>query len=533
MSVDRLKDIEETQLKLEIEKQLTLQKALESKDADSIFKAQQYIYSLQQKDKDRVAAKSIFIDPFTLNTSSGFLEKNTSISYGVLRNMARTPIARAVIGTRKEQVAEFATPQRDKYSTGFVVRKKLSGLAKDEKEYNKLSKEEQKEIDYVVDFLMNCGVDGNKWHMDTFDSFIRKIVEDSLTYDQLTYEIVRDRRGKLSEFIATDASTMRIADSYDDDVIKREKYEPINGYYPSYVQVYQGRIVAEFYPWELCFGVRNPQTDILNSAYGRSELEDLINVVTNLLNADKYNANYFRIGSNPKGMFRVSGDVNQSRLDEFKQYWLADMVGANNAHKTPFIQADKMDFISTQLSNKDMEYAKYQEFLIKVFCAIYKISPEEIGFPLDNTPKLSKGSNREELQYSKDKGLSPLLRFVEEKINKYIVSPLTDGKYEFAFVGYNVKTAEEELGDDIKKVSNFKTINEIREGRGLKPIKGGDIVLNPVYMQSQQMSMMGDSESNDFVEDEEFDFKEEGRGEDVDNPFAKSAQKSIEEIFNS
>ena len=38
--------------------------------------------------------------------------------------MSKTPIVNSIIKTRKNQVADFAEPQEDKYSNGFVVRKK-------------------------------------------------------------------------------------------------------------------------------------------------------------------------------------------------------------------------------------------------------------------------------------------------------------------------------------------------------------------------------------------------------------------------
>ena len=68
----------------------------------------------------------------------------------------------------------------------------------------------------------------------------------------------------------------------------------IHGYYPSFVQVYQNTKVNEFYPWELCFGVRNPSTSIYANGYGVSELEELINVVTSMLWGDEYNRRFFQ-----------------------------------------------------------------------------------------------------------------------------------------------------------------------------------------------------------------------------------------------
>jgi hypothetical protein len=34
----------------------------------------------------------------------------------------------------------------------------------------------------------------------------------------------------------------------------------------------------------------------------RAELEDMIDLITNLLNADQYNGNFFKVGSSPQGI---------------------------------------------------------------------------------------------------------------------------------------------------------------------------------------------------------------------------------------
>ena len=46
---------------------------------------------------------------------------------------------------------------------------------------------------------------------DSFDTFLRKIVRDTLSFDQVSVEVVPDNFGLPFEFVAVDASTIRIA----------------------------------------------------------------------------------------------------------------------------------------------------------------------------------------------------------------------------------------------------------------------------------------------------------------------------------
>lgn len=543
----KLQTISEQEEKLAIEKELMLQKALTSDDVNDIFKARNYIRNdskikgLQQKTDDSL--KTIMVDPMDLNSSLGYKNKSFSISYDILRAMSRTHVIKSIIETRKTQISSYCQPQSDKYSPGFVIQPKVKYTQLNSN--IQLSNAQMKKIDQMIDFLINGGNIDNFWSADPFDVFAGKIVTDSLTLDQATAEIVRDNNGVPCEYKATDAATMRKADEYEEDYQKEHK--AIKGYYPSIVQVINGQVVNDYYPWEMMFGIRNPSTDIKSNGYGRSELEDMIQTVTALLNADYYNANFFKVGSAPKGILKYQGDINMNTVEQFKSQWVANTAGVMNMHKIPLINADKMEFINLQQSNKDMEFAKFQEFLIKISCALYKIDPSEIGFPMAGSSQQpsfgGSAGNEEKLKYSKDKGLKPLLRYVERWVNKYIIYQI-DPNYEFRFVGLdNSITYKEELENNIKELQNFKTLNEIRKHHGLSPIDGGDIVLNPIAFQQYMTMMQQKQQENQIQQDsnpfdemygDDFDEQEEqSELENDDNPFTKGLVDEIGIMLSS
>lgn len=518
--INKLNEAEE---KARIEKAILLDQALKSSNPDLIYKAMKNVPQNVEKKAD-TKQKSLLIDPMSLNVGAGYREKHIALSYTILRNMGRVPLIKAIIETRKEQVADFAQPQRDKYSTGFIIepKRKFGEKQKD------LTKAQEKRIHELTEFILYCGADPNSWTGDNFETFLRKSIDDTLTFDQWTFENIFTLGNELAEFMAVDGSTFRFADTQN---LTDEK--KIKGYFPAYVQVYQGRVVNEYYPWELCFAIRNPKTNIYSNGYGVSELEDLIHTVTAILNADAYNANYFKVGSNPKGILKVTNLMNAGRIEEFKDKWQSEMTGVANAHKIPIIEAEKLDFISTQQSNKDMEYSNYQEFLIKIACAVFKIDPAEINFPMSGSSEqkpLFEGNNAARLKFSKDKGLKPLLNFVQFHINNNIFR-LLDPEYEFRFVGLESQTAKEELEDDVMKIQNFMTLNEIRNKNGLDPVPNGDVILNPIYAQQMQMAMMGGGASNENV------YNEYGvDDEEEENPFSnndKNVEKSLDPITSA
>jgi len=499
---ERLARISKDRNRLLAEEGVLIEKGLSSYDPDTLIKAQQHWNDVQQRESSN--AKSTLIDPNEFNDSLGYKAKRNSLTFGMLRRMAMTPVIRAVITTRQAQVSAFASPQRSRFDTGFVVRKK--GELYDT-ETKQPTTAELKEARMITKFLLNCGDERRKWHADNFDKFLKKLVADSLELDQGTFEIVRNLMGIPVEFFATDAATMRVASSYDDDEFQDRDIEEKFGYKPSYVQIIDGEPSAEYYPWELCFGIRNDSTNIARNGYGRSELEDLVNVVTWMLNGDDYNGKFFSQGAAPRGLIKVAGNVNQGRLQEFKQQWLAMISGVQNAWKVPVIESDKMEFIDLQKSNTDMQFGKWQEYLIKVACAVYKIAPEEAGFSLGNASgggAMFESNNEARIKYSRDKGLKPLLKSIEFWINKYIVEAINDD-FEFAFVGMDTDSKKDELDLDIKMVQNFGGYKEARTKWGLKAeLEEGDFPLNQIYMQHlQQEQMAGMMEDNtEFVEDD-------------------------------
>ena len=544
--------------KLRVKQMRTIEKAIRSDSPDDILRAQKALNTIQQKENQAMQPKAFFIDPLEFNSNLGYKDKSFSLSYTTLKRMSKTPIINSIIKTRKNQVADFAEPQENKYSTGFVVRKKSKNGVE-----QKMDNKDKRIAFAITDFLLKGGNVG-EWEHDDFDTFIRKIVDDSLTYDQMTFEIMRNRRGKVESFVATDAATFRMANSffakdYDIPYFSNDKglwgqdksdYGPkIKGYYPAYVQVYQNVKVSEFYPWELCFGIRNPSTSIFANGYGCSELEELINVVTSLLWGDEYNRRVFSQGSAPKGMLRVKGAVNETALQQFKQQWQSMITGVMQSWKTPVVNQD-VEWIDLQKNNRDMEYSSWMEYLIKIACAIFNIDPIEIGWDISRSSGrngLFEGGQEKRLQNSKDKGLYPLLKFLQRKINKYIVEQIHPD-YEFVFMGLNGMTIDQELDLDIKKVQAFATINEIREKYEMKPLEGGDIIENAVFVQSKNAAVMGaqggdlsgggavptpNGEEEEAEPENPFDLYAEGDEEETEDEDTEKAQNSFVKAFDA
>jgi hypothetical protein len=257
-----------------------------------------------------------------------------------------------------------------------------------------------------------------------------------------------------------------------------------------YVQLINGTVRATYAEDELFFGVRNPRTDLAVAGYGMSELEVLVGVVTSYLYAEEYNRRIFSQGSIPKGILNLKGDITDQQLQAFKREWTTLIAGVQNAWKTPVLNAEDIEYINLQTANKDMEYMQWMQFLVRIACAVYLIDPAEINFDmprgLDSTNPLIESSNEAKLRASKDRGLAPLLRFIQRGINEMYVYRI-DPDFEFRFVGLDARTMEQQQALAISGVNAYRTLNEVRAMEDLPPLPMGDTPLNPTYVQMMNM----------------------------------------------
>lgn len=493
-----------------------LQKSLNSENFEEVMKAQAFIAE-QQKNSRRAPQpeiKSILWNPSEIGfNGKGYRDPNNGIAFGTLNRMGDIFIIKAIINTRIEQVQNFLKYSVDDQKPGYQIRYKRSPGSKgsDEKE---LSAKDKKIVDYIVRFLEEGG-ENDKWECeDNFQEFTRKVLRDSLVLDQMTFELVRARNMNLKKYRAVDAALIRQLDT--NDPRYRQMFENFrwHGYLPRYAMVWDGQIIRHpvsdeyvvFYPWELGYGIRNKTTNVLRNGYGCSELETLIEIVTWILWGMQYNGNFFKQGSQPKGFINVkNGNVDQGTLNEFRQDWKQTMSTVYNSHKIPVIQGIDLEWIDLQQTNRDMEFTEWIKFLLVIACAVYRMDPSELGFQFQDAARIfGQEGQKERLDHSKQKGLTPLLVFYQNILNKYIISEIDD-RLELVFTGIEIEdeAAQVEL-DKKKSEAGFVSLEDMFEkysGRKFDPNK--DTILNTVYQSAQSNKMMGGEGMNEIVDGEE------------------------------
>lgn len=541
-----------------------------------IRKAQSDIVNKTDEDEgDYFYRKSVSKDVSYYIGSQGFHEKPYRLTYEHLKQMSlKDSIISAIIQTRQNQIAMYSKKSEGRFDKGFRIKlineqeelqKIVEELRKADQERVQKSRKLRKAIQLkksqdpdvdvteeelelmdldqdgelndweltrkakrmleertskkkkeIEDFILNCGYtkdrpfESERW---TFETILRALVRDSLTYDQMAIEIIPNEMDKPHHFVPVDGSTVRFASpelsryknyavhsnydilypekelealeerdalELDPELLEKEKYK--------YVQVLRGKIERAFTADELKLGFRNPTTDVYNNGYPVAELELLVNLVASHLNTEFYNQAYFSQGFSAKGILHIKAPLNRRKLETIRQQWQHMVKGARNSFQTPiFAGIDDVKWIPLTQNHSDIEFQGWLHYLIKMICAIYQIDPQEIGIGLreeGGKGGLAGGDNTEEkLQQSKDKGLYPFLRFLENFFTKNIVSKL-DPAYCIEFVGLKNESPKEAIARQEKEAKFKKTLNEIRAEDGLPPMPDGDfLILGPEYIQ--------------------------------------------------
>lgn len=414
--------------------------------------------------------QSVYVDEMQVQVNGSWYEKGATLGFDQLRAMVeQTPILNSVIMTRIRQVSRFCGMSEDG-GIGFEIRHK-------DKDHE-LTDEEKESCKMLGRFFVNCGWEFNprKRKMlkrDNLTTFVSKLVRDSLTMDSapIETEMKRNKELGIDGIYAVDGATIRLC--------TEEGYEGDDEIFA--LQVVQGNVTTTYNYEQLIYEVRNPRTDVTLAGYGLGETELLIRVVTGFLNAMTLNTSYFDSNSLPKGVMQIVGDYGPEDVAGFKRQWNSMVRGVNNRWSLPVLFSkdgdSKATFAPIDTETNEMMFARWMTFLGSIVCAIYGMSPDEINFDSFSagSSSLSGSDTAEKLADSKDKGLRPLLSYLENTFSDFIVSSFGD-KYVFRWVGLD----EEDKEQAWEAAKLVLTVDEIRAQEGMQPHPNPDLGALPV-----------------------------------------------------
>jgi hypothetical protein len=137
-----------------------------------------------------------------------------------------------------------------------------------------------------------------------------------------------------------------------------------------------------------------------------------------------------------------------------------------------------------------MEYLNYNNHLMRILCSQFQIDPVELGLDYLVTATgraaMQQANNEYKITYSRERGLVPLLMFVEDLMNGEVIpaiDPMLHKKYKFVFTGYTDETAQTEIAQMQAEMTVWKSMNDLLMQAQKDKIdeKVGDLPLNQAF----------------------------------------------------
>jgi len=459
---------------------------------------------------EQIGRKAIVDDPYfdLIGTQVNYKFKLTRISNKTLKEVSvRDWLVSAIIQCRVDTMLRFARPEHRRFEMGFRCVKKDSSA-----HYTQAEKDE---IAALEDFIYHCGRKEGTPADDKrlFGEFLKIVGRDALTFGHVAIEKVKTRAGGLHRFrplpaesvyLINKALSKKQVDSNavkayqaqrpksDNDPKSDQVVNEAENDFIKYVQVsYDNKPLATFGDEDMIFKLFNPQNFADSMGYCYSPLELAIINITNHLNVENYNANFFTHGYAARGVLHLKGTVTQQQLANFRRTFYNSITGHQNAWRTPIVAGlDEVQWVPMSASAREMEYINFNNHLMRILCAQFQIDPMELGLDYlisaSGKAPMQQANNEYKIVYSRERGLLPLLLFVEDFINSDIIPAIDKelaAKYKFMFTGYTDETPQSEIAQMQAEMTVWKTMNDLlsQAQKDKIDLKIADVPMNQAF----------------------------------------------------
>ncbi|MEM4726216.1 MAG: phage portal protein [Nitrososphaerales archaeon] len=437
----------------------------------------------------QIGRKAIIDDPYFENLTSqvNYKTKMSRLSNRMLKEVSvRDWLVSAIIQARVDTLLRFSRPEHRRFEMGFRVVKKDKNT-----EY---TQEELNEIAAIEDFIYHCGRREGTPADDRmlFGEFLKLITRDALTFGHVAIEKIKTRGGGLHRFRPLPAESIYLINKRltkeqiknqekssrqifgkplsDNDPKNDQEVNEVPIDYYKYVQMsYNMQPLAHFGDEDLIFKLFNPQNFADSNGYCYSPLELAIINITNHLNVENYNANFFTHGYAARGVLHLKGTVTQAQLMNFRRQFYNSISGQQQAWRTPIVAGlDEVQWVPMSGSAREMEYINFNNHLMRVICSMFQIDPVELGLDYlasaNGRSPMQQANNEYKIAYSRERGLYPILMFIEDLINSDILPAIDKSfaeKYKFIFTGYTDETAQTEIAQMQAEMTVWKSMNDL------------------------------------------------------------------------
>lgn len=437
-------------------------------------------------------------DPFfdMMGNNGNFKTKLSRLTHKTLKDVSvRDWLISSIIQCRVDTAARFDKPQHHRHEMGFRFLKRDSN--------SDYSSDERDQIAQLEDFIYHCGRQEGVPSDDRmlFGEFLKLVIRDAITFGHVAIEKVPTRAGGLHRFRPRPAESVYLVNKQvpravvdstamtaqklaepksDNDPRVEQQINEVDNDFIKWVQVgYDMRTIATYGDKDMIFKLFNPQNFADSRGYCLSPLELAIITITSHLNVENFNSNFFTHGYASKGVLHLKGTVTSAQLANFRRSFYNSITGTQNAWRTPIIAGlDEVQWVPISASAREMEYINFNNHLMRILCTQFQIDPMELGLDYlisaNGRSAQTPASAESKINFSRERGLLPLLTFIEDLVNCDILPAIDKEmaqKYKFTFTGYTDETPQTEIAQLQAEISVYKSMNDVLRQTQKDPLK--------------------------------------------------------------
>lgn len=304
-------------------------------------------------------------------------------------------------------------------------------------------------------------------------------ITDMLRFPDKEHDWVQWIGAVLDQYFIIDAVTIYAAPTRDGGVYALQQLDgatikPILSYggrrplapAPAYQQTLKGLPAVDYTADELIYFPGNVRADRI---YGYSRVEQARDLIEMAISRLKSQKGYFDFGNLGDGYFTMPEGWTPEQTLAFEMRWNAAMDGSDIGirRRNQFAPSG----IEWHATKADLLEDSFDEMMIRLLCFPFGVAPQ----PFMKQTGLGHGSAGTEHEAAEEGGLSPLMNYISRLMSMIIAKWFARPDLEFSFVEdreFDPKTAAEI--DDIRLKNGTRTINEVRDRNGEKPLPDGD-----------------------------------------------------------
>lgn len=307
----------------------------------------------------------------------------------------------------------------------------------------------------------------------SWEKLAKSILMDMLVIDRGVIVKLRDSKGELRGLMPVDGTTVR-------PVIN--KFGTFNDDY-AYVQVVHGSPHVYLKKEDVIILMMNPMTDLKYFGYGLSNMETLYTAVLSDIFIDKGNLDFYRKGGSiPEGFISIEPppsregmiqQIDQEQLETIQRHLQAIMMG--DFTQVPIVSGGRISWIDFKGKRRDMQFKELAEYLTRKICAVYQVSPQDVGVVSD----VNRSSAAVQAEMTKSKGLRTLMGVISEYVTSHVINEIRPEKdLKLWFDDDDLERRRNEWSMNQQQlVSGGIVINEWRAKQGLHPVPWGNTPL--------------------------------------------------------